>query len=588
MAKKVEETSTINGSIQKSGKIMRNFMIVIVLLTAYNLFGVAWSLGNLQKWSDTTVAIEEAKELQRNWTTDLIIAITEGNTDYEISDKDSCEFIKWYREFDTSKISDEEVLAALADLEVKHEELHALGENAGSDVGETDSTKIIELIQSITSISNQLSENLNVVVRYYSERQDMNYLILNAQMTIAIILNIAFVIIVPKVISKVLGKLADKIAKPVLDVAEWASDLALGAEDMDFDGTDTDLEEINKMIHSFRVMTNSIQENVRVVQRVSEGDMTAFVNIRSSKDALAKSLYKMVQSNDLMFNEITRIAQEVADGADDIANASGSLAESCTVQAHSIAEFKNAVEETGKLIMENAEQLNESKEVTNTIKKEIAVSNEKMQELLVSMDNITEASKRISAVIKTIEEIAEQTNLLALNASIEAARAGEAGRGFAVVASEVGGLAAQSAKAAVESRALIEDTINKAERGNKISLETSKTFEKIVEDIESIYIAAEKMNHTGQKQKQQLETIENDIVEISEVVDANAASSQQIAASSDLLSDGAESLKQAMGKFNLRKREPGKAYIPPEKQNDQEFIREAEANYRRAVEKGVV
>lgn len=54
---------------------------------------------------------------------------------------------------------------------------------------------------------------------------------------------------------------------------------------------------------------------------------------------------------------------------------------------------------------------------------------------------------------------------------------------------------------------------------------------------------------------------------------AKAAASEEIAASSNLLSEGAESLKQAMGKFNLRKREPGKAYIPPEKQNDMEFSR---------------
>lgn len=207
------------------------------------------------------------------------------------------------------------------------------------------------------------------------------------------------------------------------------------------------------MVDAFKKMAASIQENVHVVQRVAEGDMTAFVNIRSSQDSLAKSLYKMVQTNDLMFNEITQIANEVAEGATDIAEASGALAESCTAQAHTISDFKVAVENTGNLLRENTSRLSHSQEISAEIKHEVAESKEKMEELLSSMTDITEASRKISTVIQTIEEIADQTNLLALNASIEAARAGEAGKGFAVVAGEVGALAAQSADAAVQSRA---------------------------------------------------------------------------------------------------------------------------------------
>ena len=366
-------------------------------------------------------------------------------------------------------------------------------------------------------------------------------------------------------------------------VAKWASDLALGADDLDFEIEDTELQEINEMITAFNTMAASIQENVAVVQRVAEGDMTAFVNVRSSKDSLAKNLYKMVQTNDLMFNEITQIAQEVAEGAGDIAGASNSLAESCTVQAHSIADFRGAVEETGQLLRENSDRILRSKNISNEIKREIAISDEKMKELLASMDDIMKSSEKITFVIKTIEDIADQTSLLALNASIEAARAGEAGKGFSVVAGEVGALAAQSADAAVQSKQLIEDTMEKAYRGNIISNETSKTFEKIVKSIDDIYDVTEEMNRVGDIQNEKLEIIEQNIKEISEVVDSNAAASEQTAASSDMLTRSAENLKAAMGKFNLRKREPGRAYIPPEKENDDEFIKQAQENYERAV-----
>jgi methyl-accepting chemotaxis protein len=63
------------------------------------------------------------------------------------------------------------------------------------------------------------------------------------------------------------------------------------------------------------------------------------------------------------------------------------------------------------------------------------------------IERLSEASRRIGAIVELISDIATRTNLLALNATIEAARAGDAGRGFSVVAQAVKTLAEQTGQA---------------------------------------------------------------------------------------------------------------------------------------------
>jgi len=81
-----------------------------------------------------------------------------------------------------------------------------------------------------------------------------------------------------------------------------------------------------------------------------------------------------------------------------------------------------------------------------------------------NIEQLSDKSDQIRAIMAMIGSIAAQTNLLSLNAAIEAARAGEEGRGFAVVADQVRKLAQQSEDASRSVANLITDMLTRIEQ----------------------------------------------------------------------------------------------------------------------------
>ncbi|NWA61789.1 PAS domain-containing methyl-accepting chemotaxis protein [Pantoea sp. B9002] len=83
------------------------------------------------------------------------------------------------------------------------------------------------------------------------------------------------------------------------------------------------------------------------------------------------------------------------------------------------------------------------------------------------INDLSESSDRIGAIVESIRRIADQTNLLALNAAVEAARAGQHGRSFAVVANEVRTLAANINHATTEIENMVQQNHTLAEKALK-------------------------------------------------------------------------------------------------------------------------
>ena len=433
----------------------------------------------------------------------------------------------------------------------------------------------------------ELRAGLSSVSDGYVKMVSQAYTIVVVVTIICILIGLLFSVIIIKRIIRSSNATAEQIATPVNQIAGWAEELSLGADQYEVSEEDlqqVQLEEVKRMIDSFLKMAESIRDNVRVVTKVAEGDMTAFVNIRSDQDSLGKNLYKMVQNNDMMFAQVAEIANAVSNQTQAIADASQSLAMSCTDQAQAIADFQVDLDKTGNLINENSKDAQDAFYLSDTIQNEINLSMEKMNELVAAMEDIRTSSDKVSNVIGDIEDIARQTNLLALNASIEAARAGEAGKGFAVVANSVSELAEKSAMAATESKKLINDTIEKSGKGNEISNDTYETFKLITESIGKIITVTKTISESGTLQEEYMKDIEAKISAISDGISDSAAASEETAAMSEEINKNAETLIDSVSQFTLRRRINGKPYIPPEKQNDSEFIKIATENYNKYMQ----
>ena len=244
-------------------------------------------------------------------------------------------------------------------------------------------------------------------------------------------------------------------------------------------------------------------------------------------------------------------SSQVSAGSTNLAEASQSLAEGATEQAGAVEELQATITSITENIEKAADQAHESYVQAKQYADEADNSRVQMTAMVDAMTRINETSKNIENIISEIEDIASQTNLLSLNASIEAARAGEAGRGFAVVADQIRQLAEQSTKSAVDTRELIEGSLEEIAEGNKAADKAAASIETVVEGISKIAESSRNVSQVSRDQATAMEQAEQGVNQISEVVQANSATAQESSATSEELSAQAVSLDELISKYVL-------------------------------------
>lgn len=378
----------------------------------------------------------------------------------------------------------------------------------------------------------------------------------------ALILAIAIVavIVISLILSTRIGRnIAKGIASPLGKLGQRLKTFSTGDLTSPFPMVETG-DEVEHMEKDATEMANNLNIIIHdisvVLGEMAGGNYAVKSNYSEKYTGDFQKLYESMRGlRDQMVETLTSIGEvssQVSSGSGDLADASQVLAEGATEQTNAVMELHATISEITNTMEKSAQSADESYAKAQLYADKADNSREEMNSMMAAMERINAASNRIGDIISEIESIASQTNLLSLNASIEAARAGESGRGFAVVADQIRVLANQSAKAAVDTRELIEGSIREVSEGNRAAENVAAAIGSVVDGIKQIADFSKNLKTMVDDQTEAMRQAEKGINQISEVVQSNAATAQEASATSQELSAQATILNGLIGQFSLK------------------------------------
>jgi methyl-accepting chemotaxis protein len=296
------------------------------------------------------------------------------------------------------------------------------------------------------------------------------------------------------------------------------------------------------------------QYAVFIAQQVAHGNLDIDVAIQDKDtDSLLAAMRSMCLSLTKTVSEVRHSSETIATSAHEIATGNTDLSQRTEEQASSLQQTAASMEQISQAIRHNNDTVREATQLATTASDTAAKGSDVVSNVITTMDDITESSRKIGDIISVIDGIAFQTNILALNAAVEAARAGEQGRGFAVVAGEVRALAQRSASAAKEIKELITESMQKIESGSQLVSHAGVTMDDIVTQASHVAGLIKEIGVTTVEQESGIDQISQAIHQLDRVTQQNSALVEQSAVAASCQREQAGNLVELMSVFSLSK-----------------------------------
>ncbi len=320
---------------------------------------------------------------------------------------------------------------------------------------------------------------------------------------------------------------------------------------------DAMMKETERMMKETDAMMQETDQVVDIVAGVMESaskkDLTKRIDteFKGKFANLKVNVNGTIENLDDALNQVGVAVNQVSSASDQIASGSQALAQGSNEQASSLEEVSSSLEEMSSMTKQNSDNANQATKLSGEARSAADKGNQAMQEMIEAIEKIKTSSDETAKIVKTIDDIAFQTNLLALNAAVEAARAGDAGKGFAVVAEEVRNLAQKSAEAAKNTSDMINESVENAAGGVKITEDVAKLLTEIVAGSSKVNDLVSEIDAASKEQADGIEQVNTAVADMNKVTQQNAANSEESASASEEMNSQAAELSTLVGEFAL-------------------------------------
>jgi methyl-accepting chemotaxis protein len=302
-----------------------------------------------------------------------------------------------------------------------------------------------------------------------------------------------------------------------------------------------------------RSIRQPLNEAVSFAQAIATGNLTVQLTSRRQDE-----FGTMILALNDMRSKLVHVVTDVRKGTDnisvaahEIASGNHDLSARTEQTASNLEETAASMEEISGTIRQSADAARTANQLATTAGLSAEHGGKVVGEVIRTMEEINQASRKINDIIGVIDGIAFQTNILALNAAVEAARAGEQGRGFAVVAGEVRTLAQRSAQAAREIKTLIGNSVDRVTVGSEQVNQAGVTMREIVDNVTRVRDIISEIAASASEQADGVTQVNAAVTHLDQMTQQNAALVEQSAAAATSMSEQAAQLAEVVKVFRL-------------------------------------
>ena len=412
--------------------------------------------------------------------------------------------------------------------------------------GEEYSNSIVQ----INALKEDFLETLNNRTLHEVESLNRASLLIRILMALDLVMVGTFQVLSMRVIRK-------RILRPVIAVRDQMGEISQGNLSAEF-RWEPDSSELGMLVASIHETKQELKKYIHdidhTLSQMAQGNMNLTISdsYRGEFLPIQNALRQILDALNDALRHIHRTALDVSDESERVSSGAQTLSEGAVRQASTVEELSAGIQDISGEVNHTSADADKARQFSMEAEVQLKVCSQKMDALSKAISDISESSRQINGIIRTIEDIAFQTNILALNASVEAARAGTAGKGFAVVADEVQRLASKSAESAKNITELIESSVQLVQYGTTLSDETTTALSLVVSSARQSAELVEQIAESAQQQSESLRQLTEGMESISDVVQTNAATAQESASSAAELHQQAEKLKMSIQRFQLR------------------------------------